>query len=129
MATLVSNGKRPIPIIVQSDAFEQSFPDKTEIDHGKLTVPEKASANGPVHSKADRGKALRQVIAAFIANLGTINTGLVFGFSAVVVPQLRSPDSIIQIDESQASWIGECLLSAVHRSPDHVLLLSMENVI
>lgn len=59
------------------------------------------------NSKLERGKALRQVVAAFIANLGTINTGLVFGFSAVVIPQLRRDDSLIQIDESQASWIGK----------------------
>lgn len=57
--------------------------------------------------KKERGKAIRQVIAAFIANLGTINTGLIFGFSAVVIPQLKLPTSELQIDESQASWIGE----------------------
>ncbi|CAO1310729.1 unnamed protein product [Diamesa hyperborea] len=45
-------------------------------------------------------------MAAFIANIGTINTGLIFGFSAVVIPQLRSPSSSIQIDDSQASWIA-----------------------
>ncbi|XP_055311484.1 facilitated trehalose transporter Tret1-like isoform X2 [Sitodiplosis mosellana] len=64
-----------------------------------------AAAN-PFQSKEERGKALRQVIAAFIANLGTVNTGLVFGFSAVVLPQLKQEDSIIQIDENQASWIA-----------------------
>lgn len=57
--------------------------------------------------KAERGKALRQVIAALVANLGTINTGLMFGFSAVVIPQLKAKDSIIPIDETQESWVGE----------------------
>lgn len=57
--------------------------------------------------KKERGKAFRQVMAAFIANIGTINTGLIFGFSAVVIPQLQSPSSSIQIDKSQASWIGK----------------------
>lgn len=57
--------------------------------------------------KNDRGKALRQIIAAFIANIGTINTGLVFGFSAVVIPQLKLPDSMLKVDESQISWIGK----------------------
>lgn len=70
--------------------------------------------------KAERGKALRQVIAAVIANLGTINTGLVFGFSAVVIPQLKAKDSIIPIDDVQESWVASlssagtpfgCLLS------------------
>ncbi|XP_055607922.1 uncharacterized protein LOC129755448 [Uranotaenia lowii] len=58
-------------------------------------------------SKSERGKALRQVIAAFIANIGTINTGLIFGFSAVVIPQLQAPDTLIPVDESQSSWVGK----------------------
>lgn len=57
--------------------------------------------------KAERGKAMRQVMAALVANLGTINTGLVFGFSAVVIPQLKAADSIIPINETQESWIGK----------------------
>ena len=36
-----------------------------------------------------------------------MNTGLVFGFSAVAIPQLRQKDSAIPIDENQASWIGK----------------------
>lgn len=70
----------------------------------------KSNANGVTiemqPDKKERGKALRQIIAAFVANLGTINTGLIFGFSAVVIPQLMAEDSIIKIDETQASWIG-----------------------
>lgn len=58
-------------------------------------------------NKKDRGKALRQVLAAFVANLGTINTGLTFGFSAVVLPQLKAADSLIKIDDNQATWIGK----------------------
>jgi len=57
--------------------------------------------------KKERGKALRQIIAAFVANIGLVNIGLVFGFSAVVIPQLQASDSSIPINESQASWIGE----------------------
>lgn len=59
--------------------------------------------------KNERGKAFRQVLAAFIANIGPINTGLIFGFSAVVIPQLQAADSLIKIDENQASWIGESI--------------------
>ncbi|KAK6638460.1 hypothetical protein RUM43_006727, partial [Polyplax serrata] len=58
------------------------------------------------YAKAERGSAVRQVFAAFAANLGTVNTGLVFGFSAVVLPQLKSPSSTIPIDQEQASWIA-----------------------
>jgi hypothetical protein len=57
--------------------------------------------------KKERGKAFRQVLAAFIVNIGTINTGLIFGWSAVAIPQLMRSDSRIQVDEAQASWIGE----------------------
>jgi len=58
------------------------------------------------NAKMERGKPFRQIVAAFIANIGTINTGLIFGFSAVAVPQLEAADSFIQIDEYQASWIA-----------------------
>lgn len=73
--------------------------------------------------KTTRGSALRQVIASFVANIGTVNTGMVFGFSAVVLPQLQEPDSIIPITEDEASWIGkkkicslnfECFLCSKH---------------
>lgn len=52
---------------------------------------------------------VQQVLAAFFGNMGTINTGMMFGFSAVAIPQLKAPDSFIQINEDQASWIGECI--------------------
>ncbi|XP_052862109.1 facilitated trehalose transporter Tret1-2 homolog [Anopheles cruzii] len=68
-------------------------------------------ATAAADKAAERGKAMRQVIAAFIANIGTINTGLIFGFSAVVIPQLQSPDSLIPVDESQSSWVAS--LSAI----------------
>lgn len=62
-------------------------------------------------NKEERGKSMRQIIAAFIVNLGTINTGLVFGFSAVAIPQLvqqaKSSTSQIHIVDSQSSWIGK----------------------
>lgn len=67
----------------------------------KTPLPQK-----PQNSKAGRGKAFRQILAAFVANLGTINTGMAFGFSATVLPQLQSNDSSIYITDSQASWIG-----------------------
>jgi hypothetical protein len=88
------------------------------IENGnEATKPQivKKSINGlptPVHteqhnSKLERGKAFRQICAAFVANIGPMNTGLIFGFSAVVIPQLQSSASSIQINEDQASWVGE----------------------
>lgn len=83
----------------------------TKTQHETVQIPSNDTCQPPnVASTSDdkqNGKAMRQVVAAFIANLGTVNTGLVFGFSAVVIPQLQQPDSIIQIDENQKSWIGK----------------------
>jgi facilitated trehalose transporter len=42
--------------------------------------------------KLERGKPLRQIVAAFMVNMGLINTGLVFGFAAVALPQLEATD-------------------------------------
>lgn len=57
--------------------------------------------------KKNRGKPFRQILAAFIANLGTINVGFAFGFSAVANPQLMAPDSVLHITKEQASWVGK----------------------
>lgn len=57
--------------------------------------------------KTNRGKPFRQILAALIANLGTINVGFAFGFSAVAIPQLMAPDSVMRITKEQASWVGE----------------------
>lgn len=92
-----------MPVIVKSQQPPQNQIEMQDIKATTATAP---TAN-PFQNKHERGKALRQVIAAVVANLGTINTGLMFGFSAVVIPQLKRPDSIIPIDENQASWIGK----------------------
>ncbi|XP_053676936.1 facilitated trehalose transporter Tret1-2 homolog [Anopheles nili] len=77
----------------------------------KVPMVTLATVESQPNKAAERGKAIRQVIAAFIANIGTINTGLIFGFSAVVIPQLQAPDSLIPVDESQSSWVAS--LSAI----------------
>ncbi|KAM3961615.1 putative sugar transporter protein 5 [Aphomia sociella] len=68
----------------------------------KSPLPEDTKASG----RAGRGKAFRQVMASFVANLGTINTGMAFGFSATSLPQLKSPDSTIHVTDNEASWIA-----------------------
>jgi facilitated trehalose transporter len=55
----------------------------------------------------DRGKPMRQIVAALLANIGTINTGMIFGYSAVAIPQLLESDSKVHVNEEQASWIGK----------------------
>lgn len=70
----------------------------------------KAENLGSAHllpeTRPRRGSALRQVLMSLIANLGTINTGMAFGFSAVVIPQLTNPKSDIAVNMDQASWIA-----------------------
>lgn len=90
--------KSSVALDVESKALVESTPDK------KATIIDIERTKS--EAKHNRGSAVRQVVAAFIANLGTINTGLVFGFSAVAIPQLKSPDSPITVDNDQASWIA-----------------------
>ena len=95
-----------------------------KIQPSTLAVDEKANltVNGdgaipngdPESNRTPRGSAVRQVLAALVAQLGTINTGMAFGFSAIALPQLQEPDSIIPIEEgsTEESWIGTCFFFA-----------------
>ncbi|XP_046416644.1 facilitated trehalose transporter Tret1-2 homolog isoform X1 [Neodiprion fabricii] len=58
------------------------------------------------NAKQGRGSAFKQVVAALVAQLGTINTGMVFGFSAIAIPQMRSADSFIEVNDTVESWIA-----------------------
>lgn len=70
-------------------------------------TPDILEKQPPPSSKPFRGKPWKQILAALVANLGTVTTGLVFGFSAVAIPQLEAEDSPIQVDKTQISWIGK----------------------
>ncbi|XP_059469544.1 facilitated trehalose transporter Tret1-2 homolog isoform X2 [Neocloeon triangulifer] len=74
---------------------------QSKSDPTKVPLPEDEAPRRP-----RRGSALRQVLIALIANLGPVNTGMVFGFSAVAIPQLMHANSTIKIDADQASWIA-----------------------
>lgn len=56
--------------------------------------------------KKKTGSPYRQILAALVAQLGTINTGMAFGFSAIAIPQLEDVNSTILINEDEKSWIG-----------------------
>lgn len=79
-----------------------------KIQPSTLLDNEKDVNNDPENVRTPRGSAVRQVVAALVAQLGTINTGMAFGFSAIALPQLQEPDSIIPIKEgsTEESWIG-----------------------
>ncbi|XP_001604742.4 facilitated trehalose transporter Tret1 isoform X2 [Nasonia vitripennis] len=71
-----------------------------------------ASTNGIIDKndaperKKRKGSPYRQILAALVAQLGTVNTGMVFAYSAIAIPQLKANDSAIPIDDSQQSWIA-----------------------
>ncbi|XP_012233749.1 facilitated trehalose transporter Tret1 isoform X2 [Linepithema humile] len=104
------------------DAEKTSLVDSTllpKIQSSTLPADEKTNLNGdgangaipngdPESGRMQRGSAVRQVLAALVAQLGTINTGMTFGFSAIALPQLQEPDSIIPIEEgsTEESWIA-----------------------
>ncbi|KAI5712054.1 hypothetical protein M8J76_005867 [Diaphorina citri] len=58
-----------------------------------------------------KGSSLKQVAAAVFANLGNVNTGMVFGFSAAATSQLISRDSPYRITSDESTWIAS--LSAI----------------
>ncbi|KAJ8679358.1 hypothetical protein QAD02_015145 [Eretmocerus hayati] len=55
-----------------------------------------------------KGSPYRQILAALVAQLGTINTGMAFGFSAIALPQLADRNSTVYVekDSNEASWIA-----------------------
>ncbi|KAM0737367.1 Facilitated trehalose transporter Tret1 [Formica fusca] len=85
-------------------ALQPKIQPPTLLDNEKTDVNN--DPNGDV--RTPRGSAVRQVLAALVAQLGTINTGMAFGFSAIALPQLQEPDSIIPIKEgsTEESWIA-----------------------
>ncbi|XP_066997593.2 facilitated trehalose transporter Tret1-2 homolog [Anabrus simplex] len=105
--------KSNVALDVESKALVEPSANK------KTTIVDIESSKA--ESKRNRGSSLKQVMTSLIANLGTINTGLVFGFSAVALPQLKNPDSSsLVLGLSEASWFASmssistpigCLLS------------------
>lgn len=106
-AVLVSNGNSTTPKIVPAAPKNNNTDNRSNnnVSNKKTVVTVESQLTRS--EKEERGKAFRQVVVAFIANIATINTGLIFGFSAVAIPQLEAPDSTIKIDEFQASWVGK----------------------
>ncbi|XP_015179601.1 PREDICTED: facilitated trehalose transporter Tret1-like isoform X2 [Polistes dominula] len=84
---------------------------KTQLstDDGKINSAANSTNNDPESARPiDKGSAVRQVLAALVAQLGTINTGMTFGFSAIALPQLQEANSTIPIVQgsSEESWIA-----------------------
>ncbi|XP_075238185.1 facilitated trehalose transporter Tret1-like [Lycorma delicatula] len=88
----------------------ESLKSLVEPNNTKIIPEEKGVLKGSVKlfptERRKRGSSFRQVFSSLSANLGTINTGMAFGFSAVSIPQLLKGDGFIKIDEDQASWIA-----------------------
>ncbi|CAL7933225.1 unnamed protein product [Xylocopa violacea] len=79
-----------------------------QLEDGKSPLPSNTVHNDPESGRNVNGSVVKQVLAAVVAQLGTINTGMTFGFSAIALPQLQEPNSTIPIVEgsSEESWIA-----------------------
>lgn len=75
-------------------------------DDGNGLLAQNNNEKSTVNEGRKAGSVWKQILAAIVAQLGTINTGMVFGFSAIAIPQLQEPNSTIPITMSEASWIG-----------------------
>ena len=80
----------------------------TELEDEKSGVSSNSTHNDPESGENVTGSVAKQVLAAVVAQLGTINTGMTFGFSAIALPQLQEPNSTIHIaqNSSEESWIA-----------------------
>ncbi|KAG6794506.1 facilitated trehalose transporter Tret1 isoform X1 [Apis mellifera caucasica] len=78
------------------------------LEDGKPVLAGHSANTNPENGHSVHGSAVRQVLAAVVAQLGTLNTGMAFGFSAIAVPQLQEPNSNIPIGKgsSEESWIA-----------------------
>ncbi|XP_043257845.1 facilitated trehalose transporter Tret1-like [Colletes gigas] len=74
----------------------------------KFDLASNSAPTDPETGQNVNGSVVRQVLAAVVAQLGTINTGMTFGFSAIALPQLQEPNSTIPIAEGsvEESWIA-----------------------
>ncbi|XP_008559792.1 facilitated trehalose transporter Tret1 [Microplitis demolitor] len=89
------------------------------MDKSATSLPQNGHIE-PENPHLSHGSATRQILAALVAQLGTVNTGMAFGFSAIAISQLRDVNSTMPIDDTQESWIASmssigtpigCLLS------------------
>lgn len=83
------------------------------MDKSATSLPQNGHIE-PENPHLSHGSATRQILAALVAQLGTVNTGMAFGFSAIAISQLRDVNSTMPIDDTQESWIGKFLLSRIY---------------
>lgn len=99
--SLVNDSSKTLPSVLSAG-----------VGSDKQTIPHEAnvaSLNNVVNKKQGRGSPVKQILAALAAQLGTVSTGMVFGFSAIALPQMKKEDSFIHITSTEESWIGESL--------------------
>ncbi|KAF9419713.1 hypothetical protein HW555_003832 [Spodoptera exigua] len=61
---------------------------------------------------AGRAHIYRQVLATFASSLLSLAGGITFGFTAVLLPQLKT-DTNFPYDEIYDSWIGKLLSKSI----------------
>lgn len=71
---------------------------------------------------------ISQILASSGPIMATISAGMVVGYSAILIPELKKPHSQIKISSEHESWIGECIyhiLGSFSRINEFVLFISI----